>query len=73
MKTHIITQRAVVLESLLSAQFKIQLENGKEMRAYTSGKMRLNHIKVLVGDYVTVEVRDDMSIENQVGRITRRN
>ena len=66
-------RNGVVLESLLSAQFKIQLEDGKEIRAYLSGKMRMNHIRVLPGDKVIVELRDDMSIANQIGRITRRN
>ena len=73
MKKHIIIRKGVVLESLLSAQFKIRLDDGQELRAYSSGKMRLNHIKILAGDNVTLELRDDMSISNQIGRITRRN
>jgi len=73
MKTHIIIRKGEVLESLRDAKFKVRLDDGQELRAYSSGKMRLNHIKILVGDNVTLELRDDMNIKNQVCRITRRN
>lgn len=44
----------VVTESLPNALFRIELPTGKESLAYLSGKMRINKIKVLVGDKVTV-------------------
>ena len=45
-----------VLEVLSNAMYKVQLENGHEIIAYTSGKMKKNRIRVLVGDKVTVEM-----------------
>jgi len=46
----------VVVESLPSANFKIQLDDGREILAYLSGKMRMHFIKILVGDKVAVEM-----------------
>ena len=43
-----------VLELLPNAEFRVELENGHKMIAYTSGKMRKNRIRVLIGDLVTV-------------------
>ena len=45
-----------VLEALPNAMFKVKLENDFEVMAHISGKMRMNYIKVLPGDKVTVEV-----------------
>lgn len=45
-----------VTEALPSATFRVKLEDGREILAHLAGKMRLNFIKVLVGDRVTVEV-----------------
>lgn len=45
-----------VLELLPNATFRVELENGHQIIAYTSGKMRRNRIKVLTGDMVTVEI-----------------
>jgi translation initiation factor IF-1 len=44
-----------VIEALPSANFKVKLDDGREVLAYLSGKMRMYHIKVLVGDRVVVE------------------
>lgn len=44
-----------VLETLPSAQFKVELEDGTEIIAYLSGKLRHFRIKILPGDKVTVE------------------
>ena len=44
----------VVAEALPNTLFKIQLKDGKEILAYLAGKMRMNRIKVLVGDKVEV-------------------
>jgi len=41
---------------LPSTSFKVKLENGKEILAYLSGKMRINFIKVGIGDKVVVEL-----------------
>lgn len=45
-----------VLELLPNAMFRVKLENDHEIIAHTSGKMRKNRIRVLVGDEVTVEM-----------------
>ena len=45
-----------VIESLPNTTFKVQLENGHEVLAHISGKLRMNYIKILVGDSVIVEV-----------------
>lgn len=59
----------VVQEALKNARFKITLENGHQIQAIISGKMRKNNIRILAGDSVDVEMSAyDMSI----GRITYR-
>ena len=47
---------AKVLEALPNAMFKVSLENGHEILAHVSGKMRMHYIRILPGDEVTVEV-----------------
>lgn len=46
----------VVEEVLPNAMFRVKLENGHEVLAHTSGRMRKNRIRVLVGDTVIVEM-----------------
>ena len=46
----------IVLESLPNAMFRVELENGHRVLAHISGKMRMNFIKILPGDKVTVEL-----------------
>jgi len=46
----------LVLEILPDARYRIQLDNGHVLVAYTAGKMKKNRIKTLAGDRVTVEV-----------------
>ncbi len=46
----------VVVETLPNTTFKVQLENGHEILAYLSGKMRKHYIRVLLGDRVRVEL-----------------
>ena len=58
----------VVTEALPNTVFKVKLDDGREILAHLSGKMRLNFIRVLVGDRVEVEISPDESR----GRITRR-
>lgn len=47
---------AKVVESLPSAVFKLELENGHRIVAHVSGKMRMHYIRILPGDTVTVEI-----------------
>jgi len=58
----------VVVEALPSATFKVKLDDGREVLAYLSGKMRINYIKILPGDRVWIELSPDESR----GRIVRR-
>ena len=58
----------VVIEALPSATFKVKLDDGREVLAYLSGKMRINYIKILPGDRVWIELSPDESR----GRIVRR-
>jgi translation initiation factor IF-1 len=51
-----ISLEAEVTEALPDARFKVRLENGQEILAYVSGKMRKFFIRILPGDKVTVEV-----------------
>ncbi len=46
----------VITETLPNATFKVKLDNGVEILAHISGKMRMHYIKILVGDRVTVEM-----------------
>lgn len=45
-----------VNESLPNAMFRVELENGHEVLAHISGKMRMHYIRILPGDKVTVEL-----------------
>ena len=61
--------QGVVLELLPNAMFKVNLENGHEVLAHVSGKMRMHYIKILPGDKVKLELSPyDLSR----GRITFR-
>lgn len=51
-----IEMQAVVIENLPNATFKVKLENGYEILAHISGKMRKNFIRILPGDRVLVEI-----------------
>ena len=48
--------KGVVKETLPNMEFIVTLENGHEIRAYISGKMRMHFIRILPGDQVTVEI-----------------
>ncbi len=50
----ILTARGQVTEALPSTLFRVMMEDGKEILAYLGGKMRMNRIKVLIGDSVEV-------------------
>jgi len=62
-------QEGVVLENLPSALFKVKLDDGREILAHLSGKMRLHHIKVLPGDRVRMEMTP---YDETKGRIVHR-
>ena len=51
-----IEQDGTVVESLGNAMFRVELENGLQIIAHISGKMRMHYIKIYPGDKVTVEV-----------------
>ncbi len=55
-KEQVIKKSGQVIEALPSATFRVALEEGLEILAHLSGKMRMNHIRVLVGDRVIVEM-----------------
>ena len=55
-KQSLIKQDGVILEALSNAMFRVQLENGHEIIAHISGKMRMNYIKILPGDKISVEM-----------------
>ena len=55
-KDDVIEFEGVVEEALPNATFKVRLPNGHQMVAHISGKLRLNYIRILPGDHVTVEV-----------------
>jgi translation initiation factor IF-1 len=48
--------QGTVLETLPNAMFRVELENGHKVLAHISGKMRMNYIKSLPGDKVTLEL-----------------
>ncbi|MCK6462998.1 MAG: translation initiation factor IF-1 [Candidatus Pacebacteria bacterium] len=58
-----------VIEALPNATFRVSFEDGSETIAYLSGRMRINRIKVLVGDKVKVELSQYGQAK---GRITQR-
>jgi translation initiation factor IF-1 len=51
-----IEQDGVIKEALSNAMFRVVLENGHEIIAHISGKMRMHYIKILPGDKVKVEM-----------------
>lgn len=68
-KQDAIEVEGTILESLPNAMFQVKLENGHVILAHISGKIRMNFIKILPGDRVTVELTPyDLSR----GRITYR-
>ena len=68
-KEDTIEMEGEVLENLPNATFKVKLENDHVVLGYISGKMRMNYIRILPGDKVTVEISPyDLS----KGRITFR-
>jgi translation initiation factor IF-1 len=55
-KAGVIEVEGIVKEALPNTTFKVELENGHEILAHSSGKMRMNYIRILPGDKVKVEL-----------------
>lgn len=51
-----IEQDGTIVESLSNAMFRVEFENGHEITAHISGKMRMHYIRILPGDRVKVEM-----------------
>jgi translation initiation factor IF-1 len=68
-KEDVIEVEGIVVEALPNTNFKVELENGHQILAHISGKLRMNYIKILPGDKVKIELSPyDLSR----GRITWR-
>lgn len=68
-KTKNLEINGTVLEALSNANFKVELENEHVITCFLSGKMRMNYIKVIPGDRVTVELSP---YDLTKGRISKR-
>lgn len=55
-KQDVIEVEGTVLEPLPNAMFRVELENGHRVLAHVSGKIRMNFIRILPGDKVTIEL-----------------
>ncbi len=55
-KEGVLEVEGTVLEALPNAMFQVELENGHQILAHISGKLRMHYIKILPGDKVTVEI-----------------
>lgn len=69
MKQDSIKVDGIITDILPNTTFKVKLENGHEILAHISGKMRMNYIRILQGDKVTVELSP---YDLTKGRITYR-
>ncbi len=68
-KEGVIEVEGIVKEALPNTTFKVELENGHEILAHSSGKMRMHYIRILPGDKVKVELSP---YDLNRGRITYR-
>jgi translation initiation factor IF-1 len=55
-KQDVIEVEGTVVEPLPNAMFRVELENGHKVLAHVSGKIRMNFIRILPGDKVTIEL-----------------
>lgn len=55
-KNDVIELKGTVIESLPNSIFKVKLDNGHQIIAHVSGKIRMNYIRILPGDRVTLEI-----------------
>ena len=56
-KDDVIEAEGVIQEALPNAEFLVKLSNGYVIKAYISGKLRMNYIKIIPGDSVKIEMR----------------
>jgi len=68
-KQELLTKDGEIVEALSNAMFRVRFENGHEIVAHISGKMRMHYIKILPGDKVSVEMSP---YDLTKGRITYR-
>ena len=68
-KEDVIEVEGTVVDTLPNTTFKVELENGHQILAHISGKLRMNYIKILPGDKVKVELS---TYDLNRGRITWR-
>ena len=68
-KEELSEMKGLVSEVLPDSRFRVTLENGHVLIAYTAGKMRKNHIRILAGDHVSLELSP---YDLTKGRITYR-
>ncbi|KPU42610.1 translation initiation factor IF-1 [Oxobacter pfennigii] len=55
-KDDVVELQGTVIEALPNAMFQVELENGHKVLAHISGKLRMNFIRILPGDKVTIEL-----------------
>lgn len=55
-KEELIEMNGIVAEVLPDSRFRVTLDNGHQLVAYTAGKMRKHHIRILAGDKITLEM-----------------
>ncbi|MCL2036643.1 MAG: translation initiation factor IF-1 [Oscillospiraceae bacterium] len=55
-KDDVIEVDGIILEALPNAMFKVELSNGHKILAHVSGRLRMNFIRILPGDKVTIEM-----------------
>ena len=71
-KSDVIEIEGTVVEKLPNAMFQVELENGHQVLAHISGKLRMNYIRILPGDKVTIELSPyDLSKEESSGEINK--
>ena len=68
-KEELLEMNGVVMEVLPDSRYRVTLENGHELVAYSAGKMRKHHIRILAGDKVSLEMSP---YDFSKGRITFR-
>ena len=55
-KEELLEMNGVVMEALPDSRFRVTLDNGHNLVAYTAGKMRKHHIRIIAGDKVSLEI-----------------
>jgi len=68
-RDNIVEMEATVIDVLPNTMFRVELDNGHQIMAHVSGKIRMNNIRILPGDKVTVEIS---TYDLTRGRITYR-